>query len=191
VGSDGQPGWVTGELPEQYGELAAKIQALKDEAQKYEKIAAVLWQTGPPLVQAVRDLFTALQFEAELTEGGRSYDMAVSLDGGRRLLVDVVGGPDGLTRKSPEIAQVLRALQEDAGDKDRVVVVANTHSDTPLPKRQQEPVAADALRLIQGLGANLIATPTLFGIWRYSLKDLPGARGSVARLHSLDGGIFR
>lgn len=190
--SDGQPAWVTGELPAQYGELAAKIKALKEEAQKFEKIAAVLWQTGTPLVHAVRDLFLALEFKCEPSESGSaSFDLAVELDNGRRLLVEVVGEPDGIARKSPHIGQVLRVLQDDAGEHDRVVIVANTHCETPLPGRRQEPITPDALRILQGLGANFIATPTLFGIWRYSLGDLPGARKSITRLHGQDGGIFR
>jgi hypothetical protein len=52
-------------------------------------------------------------------------------------------------------------------------------------------VAADALRLIQGLGANFVTTATLFGIWRFSLQNLQEARKSVLSLHKLDGGIFR
>ena len=183
---------MTGELPAQYGELATKIKALKDEAQKFEKIAAVLWQTGTPLVQAVRDLFLALDFKCRPSESGSaSFDLAVEIESGRRLLLHVLGTPDGITRKSPHIAQVLRVLQDDAGDHDRVVVVANTHCELPLASRRQEPITADALRLLQGLGANFVATPTLFGIWRYSLGDLPGARKSVTRLHGQDGGIFR
>ncbi len=190
--NDGQPGWVTGELPAQYGELAAKIKALHEEAHKYEKIAAVLWQTGTPLVLAVRDLFAALQFKVEMSESGSaSYDLSVELENGRRLLVDVVGAADAVDRKSPHIGQVLHALQDDARDQDRVVMVANTHCETPLADRRQESVTPEALRLIQGLGANFISSQTLFGIWRYSLQDLPGARKSIARLHAQDGGVFR
>jgi len=192
AGKDGQPGWVTGELPAQYGEIATKIKALQQEADKFEKVAAVLWQTGTPLVLAVRDLFRALDFKADVSESGAtSYDLTVDIEGGKRLLVEVVGTQDAVTRKSPQINQILRTLQDDAGDKDRVVVVANAHCETPLATRRQEPVASDALRIIQGLGANFITTPTLFGIWRYSLQDLAGARKSVVRLHGQDGGLFR
>ena len=172
--SNGQPAWVTGELPAQYADLASQIAALQDEARKYENVAAVLWRTGMSLSLAVRDLFTALQFETELMENGASYDLRVHLDGGRRLLVEVVGATEAVERKSPHIAQILRALQDDAGPQDRVVVAANAYCEMPLPSRRQEPVTADALRLIQGLGANFVATSTLFGIWRYSLKDLAG-----------------
>ena len=191
MSSNGQPGWVTGELPAQYADLASQIAALQDEARKYENVAAVLWRTGMSLTLAVRDLFTALQFESELMETGASYDLRVHLEGGRRLLIEVVGCGDAVDRKSPHIAQILRALQEDAGSQDRVVVAANAHCEMPLPSRRQEPVTADALRLIQGLGANFVATSTLFGIWRYSLKDLAGARKSVVNLHTQDGGLFR
>lgn len=191
TGSNGQPAWVTGELPAQYADLASQIEKLQEEARKYENVAAVLWRTGMSLTLAVRDLFTALQYESELTEIGASYDLRVHLDGGRRLLVEVVGFADAIDRKSPQIAQILRALQEDAGPQDRVVVAANAHCEMPLSSRRGEPVTADALRLIQGLGANFVATPTLFGIWRYSLKDLAGARKSVVNLHTQDGGLFR
>jgi hypothetical protein len=191
MSSNVQPGWVTGELPAQYAELASQIAALQEEARKYENVAAMLWRTGMSLTLAVRDLFNSLQFEAELTESGASYDLRVHLDGGRRLLVEVVGAVDAIDRKSPHIAQILRALQDDAGPQDRVVVAANAFCETPLSSRRQEPVTADALRLIQGLGANFVATSTLFGIWRYSIKDLPGARKSVVNLHTQDGGLFR
>lgn len=189
--STGQPGWVTGELPAQYADLASQIAALQDEARKYENVAAVLWRTGMSLTLAVRDLFTALQFETELAENGASYDLRVHLEGGRRLLVEIVGSNDAIDRKSPHIAQVLRALQDEAGPQDRVVVAANAHADMPLSARRSEPVTPDALRIIQGLGANFVATSTLFGIWRYSIKDLPGAKKSVTNLHTQDGGLFR
>ncbi|HUF46227.1 MAG TPA: hypothetical protein VMM93_00360 [Vicinamibacterales bacterium] len=192
VSRDEQPGWVTSELPAEYGELAARIKALEDEARKFETVAAVLWQTGTPLVRAVHDLFDALGYRAEPSESGAaSYDLAVKLEDGRRLLVEVVGGPEAMTRRSPQISQVLRTLQEEAGDGDRVVVVANAFADLPLADRRQEAVQGDALRLIQGLGANFITTATLFGVWRYSLKDMAGARKSITRLHAQDGGIFR
>src|SRR5687768_3669301 len=59
IAYQGQPPWVTSELPPQYAELANKIAAIQAEARKYEDIAGVVWQTGKPLVVAVRNLFTA------------------------------------------------------------------------------------------------------------------------------------
>ncbi|HYN10038.1 MAG TPA: hypothetical protein VES67_21820 [Vicinamibacterales bacterium] len=189
ISYQGQPPWVTAELPPQYGELANKIAAIQAEARKYEDIAGVVWQSDKPLIVAVRNLFAAMQFEAEVKEGA-SYDVSVQVESGRRLLVVVVASREGIPRKSPQIGQIVRTLQEDAGPHDRVVLAANAFCETPASSRQ-DPVAPDALRIIQGLGANFVATPTLLGLWKYSLTDLASAKKSVLRLHAQDGGIFR
>jgi hypothetical protein len=70
-------------------------------------------------------------------------------------------------------------------------VVSNAHCDTPLGARKDEPITPEALKLIRGLGANVVASSTLFGIWRYSFKDAAGARKSLMNLHTQEGGIFR
>ena len=184
-----QPTWVTPELPPQYAELANKIAAIQAEARKYEDIAGVIWQTGKPLVTAVRNLFAAMQFQAEAKEGA-NYDVEVTVETGRRLLLVVAGHREGIQRKSPQIGQVVHVLQEDAGTNDRVVLVANTFCEMPVSSRP-DAVTPDGLRLIQGVGANFIATPTLLGLWKYSLTDLASAKKSIHRLHAQDGGIYR
>jgi hypothetical protein len=185
------PDWVTESLPEQYAEIARQITALKEQARVYEGIAAVLWQTGSALTSAVADLFMALGFETELTEYGSTSDLRVHLSDGRRLLINVVSERQGLDRKSPHIARILKVLQDEAGEKDRVVLVANIGFDQALSARRTDPVSVEAARLIQGLGANFVPTSSLFGIWKASLADASQARNSVQRLHSMDGGIFR
>jgi hypothetical protein len=156
-----------------------------------EGIAAVLWQTGSALTSAVADLFMALGFETELTEYGSTSDLRVNLSDGRRLLINVVSERQGLDRKSPHIARILKVLQDEANEKDRVVLVANIGFDQALSARRTDPVSVEAARLIQGLGANFVPTSSLFGIWKASLTDASQARSSVQRLHSMDGGIFR
>jgi len=183
------PPWVTAELPPQYAELAHRIAAIHAEARQYEDIAGVVWQTGQPLVSAVGNLFAAMRFETEVKDG-TSYDVCVQLDSSRRLLIVVTGGREAIQRKSPQIARIVQTLQEDAGNQDRVVLAANAFCDTPVPARQ-DPVAPDALRIIQGLGANFVATSTLLGLWKYGLTDTASAKKSVMRLHAQDGGIFR
>lgn len=187
---DEQPAWVAAELPPEYGEIARKIANLRHEARKYERFADVLWCKGQPLKLGVRDVFAALEFKTDLSDETANYDLAVELEPQRRLLVEVLAGVSPLDKRSPDIARALRAIQE-AGPGDRVVFAANIPCDKPVAMRQEVPAAPDALRLIQGLGANLVTTATLFGFWRYSLQDLAGARKSVHLLHALDGGIFR
>jgi hypothetical protein len=191
VGSDAQPDWVTGELPAQYADVARQIAALRAQARQYEGVAGVLWQTGPALTDAVGDLFAAIGFDVEKLGSGSNYDLRVDLGADRQLLVVVVGGSHAIDRRSPQIAQILRALQADAGEKDRVVLAANLFAAMPVMSRPDEQVTVDALRLIQGLGANFVPTSTLFGLWKASLQDAPQARKSVFNLHAMDGGMFR
>jgi hypothetical protein len=186
-----QPEWVVNELPSQYADVARQIEALKQEALKYEGVAGVVWRSGDELTAAVRDLFEALNFQTEIMDSGSNYDLRVDLQDGRRLLVEVVSGSERIGRKSPQIAQILRALQEDANEKDRVVLVANLFGDKPVNSRPDDQVTVDALRLIQGLGANFIPTTSLFRIWKSSLDDVGQAQRTIVNLHSMDGGIFR
>jgi hypothetical protein len=189
--SDEQPGWVTAELPEQYADIARQMAALKEQARAYEGVAGVLWQRGSALTSAVRDLFMALGFETEVAAYGSQCDLRINLGSGRRLLVDVVSEPQGLDRRSPHISRILKVLQEEAGERDRVLLVANIAPDVAPAARRGEPVGVDALRLIQGLGTNFVPTSALFGIWKQSLSDAQHARNTVMNLHSMDGGIFR
>ena len=189
--SDMQPEWLVSELPPRYADLARQIAALREEARAYEGVASVLWQTGEGLTQAVEALFKAVGFETELTDGAGSHDIRVRLGDDRHLLVDVVSQETPIDRRSPHIARILRALQEDAGPKDRVVLVANVCPAVAPAERREAPVAVDAVRLIQGMGANLVPTTTLFGIWKQSLQNADHARRSILNLHAMDGGIFR
>jgi hypothetical protein len=186
-----QPAWIAAELPPEYGEIARKIDALRQEARYYERLADILWCEGEPLKEAVRAVFDALEFKSVLPDASATYDLAIELEPQKRLLVQVVAGVSPFDKRSPEIVRALRVIQEEAGAGDRVVFVANIPCDKPTAMRQEVPATPDALRLIQGLGANLIATSTLFGLWRYSLQDRAAARKSIHLLHALDGGIFR
>jgi hypothetical protein len=190
--SDEQPEWVAAELPDQYADIARQMAALKEQARAYEGVAGVLWQRGSALTSSVRDLFVALGFfETELAEYGAHCDLRVHLGNDRRLLVEVVSEQESLDRRSPHISRILQVLQEEAGERDRVVIVANIFPDVAPAARRMEPVTADALRLIQGLGANLVPTSALFGIWKQSLKDPQQGKSSVMNLYAMDGGIFR
>jgi hypothetical protein len=185
------PEWVISELPPQCAEIARQIAELRQKAATFERAAAVLWQTGPELLAALSDLFTALEFKVEPAGGEMSYDLKITLDDSRAMLVQVVSGHERIDRRAHVLARVLRALQDATGDRDRVVLATNLFPDMPLEKRPDEQVAPDAMRLIQGLGANVVPTRTLFGIWKSSLDDAGQARKRIANLHAMDGGIFR
>jgi hypothetical protein len=188
---DAPPDWVVGQLPPQYADIARQIAALKEQARRYEGVAGVLWRTGPELRACLQDLFAALKYPSEIADVGSNVDLRVNLDQGRSLLVVTAGETERIDRRSPRIAQILRALQEDAGEQDRVVLAGNLFADRPIESRPDDQVTVEALRLIQGLGANFVPTTTLFGIWKASLVDLAQAQRSVMNLYAMDGGVFR
>jgi hypothetical protein len=185
------PEWVIEELPPQCAEVARQIAELRQKAATFDRVAAVLWQTGPELLAALSDLFTALGCTVDPAGGTMPYDLKVTLDDSRAMLVQVVSGRERLDRRAPVLARVLQALQDATGERDRVVLATNLFPEMPLEKRPDEQVTQDAMRLIQGLGANVVPTRTLFGIWKSSLDDMEQARKRVANLHAMDGGIFR
>ena len=186
-----QPDWIAAELPPEYADIARKIEDLRQEARKYERLADVLWCVGEPLKAAVRAVFEALDCTTVTPAAGSNFDLAVDIAPEQRLLIEVMGGTAPFDKRAPEVGRAFRAIQEDAGPADRVVLVANIPCDKPVQMRHDTQATPDAVRLVQGLGANIIATPTLFGLWRFSLKDKSGARESLRRLHALDGGFFR
>ena len=52
-----QPAWIIPELPPEYAEIARKIDDLRQEARKYERLADILWCVGEPLTAGVRAVF--------------------------------------------------------------------------------------------------------------------------------------
>lgn len=185
------PEWVITELPAQCAEIARQIAELRQKAATFERAAAVLWQTGPELLTALADVFGALGFAVEPAGGHEPYDLKVDLEDGRGILLQVVAGHERIDRRSPVLTRVLQALQEATGERDRVVLATNLFPNLPPEKRPDEQVTPDAMRLIQGLGANVVPTRTLFGIWKSSLEDTAQARKRVVNLHAMDGGNFR
>src|SRR5882762_5548053 len=65
---DRPPAWIAAELPPRYAELAAQIAALQEQAATVEAMGALLWQSGTPLIHAVRQMFEALGFPTEVAE---------------------------------------------------------------------------------------------------------------------------
>jgi hypothetical protein len=188
---NGAPSWLIPELPDQYADIARQIADLREQARAFEVVAGVLWQTGPALIESVCDLFGVLDFATVRMPSEANYDVCVDLGNERRLLIDVVSEPQTLDRRSPHIARILKVLQQEAGEKDRVLLAANVFPTVPPSARRGEPVTPDAMRLIQGLGANFVPTSALFGIWKSSLADMTQARNRVMNIFAMDGGIFR
>ena len=97
---DAVPEWVAHSLPERRADIDAEIEKLQrkidklaQESGRMESMARLLWQTGPPLEEAVCDLFSAVGFETDPAPPEASYDMTV-VKGGVKLDHGGGGKPD-------------------------------------------------------------------------------------------------
>jgi len=178
------PEWVVAEMPAGYQTRYAEIQRLSAEMHSMDRMARLLWETGEPLQEAVKEAFEGLKYDVESLPGG---GLAVKLDSKRRLLVHVAAADAVIEKKSSELASVFQIVHETAGTDDRTVVVTNTDRSTP-PKTRPASVSPEAATLLSRLGVNVLPATTLFALWSTSQQHPQRAKAYLDRLHGQDGG---
>ena len=185
------PEWVSGWMPQRHVEIMAEIEKLKEEAAQMESLAQLLWQTGQPLEQSVRDIFRAVGLSAELTPGSKATDLTVDVGEGKRLLIVVAGTDAAITNKSPKIKQIFDAAQEVSEEGERIVMVANVHRLRPPADREWlDPLTGEAMMIIKGIGAMFVTTATLFAVWKLSQENPQGAINHLLQLQLAESGPF-
>jgi hypothetical protein len=183
------PGWLAAEMPPGYQTRLTEVQRLSQELRAMEQLGRLLWQHGPELTEAVDEAFAAMGVEAELASGSDGTFIRASIDEHRGLLLRATSVGTVVQKKDQDLSHVFRLLQETSGAGDRVVLVAN--GDPELrPADRPEPLAPDALALLQRLGINVISGATIFALWTMSLRERNSARGHLERLHAQEGGVF-
>ena len=193
------PDWVGALMPHQrYAEILDEIKKLQEEAEQFkeaarqaESMGRLLWQTGHPLAETVRDVFRGVGLHAELTQPGSAHDITVTLDDQKQLLVQVTGTHEKVTKNSPKVRRAFDAAQDIVGDDDRLVLAANVYRERPVVDREWlDPATADALMIITGLGAVFVTTVTLFRIWKMSTKSPEAALEYLHQMHDAPAGLF-
>ena len=180
--SGAAPEWLTARLPARMLTIQAEIRTLRKEASQLGKIAGLLWQTGLPLNESVRDAFRQIGFDAELTPAAATYDVAANLGQNRRLLLEVTGIDGAIAKSSNKIAQILQTTTREAREGDRVVLAVNAFRQLP-PEKRGEIITKDALDLVLGMKASIIATPWLYAVWELAASDPEGAKRRVQELY--------
>jgi len=183
------PGWVVEQMPAGYQTRMVEIQRLTAELREMDRFSQLLWQVGDALTDAVGDLFVTLKFDVESLRGAGAGPLAVKLENRRRLLLHVSRATGSIQKKDEDLAQIFQLLHEFAGGDDRVVLVANSAPER-RPADRPDPIASDAIDLLQRLGANFVSGPSLFSLWTISFQEPKRARTIVDRLHAQDGGVF-
>ncbi len=181
------PSWVTAEMPPGYQNRLFEIQRLSADLHAMDLIGRVLWESGDPLREAVAAIVGALECEVE-AEPGTAGSIVAKLGPSRRLLLVVSGASTPIEKTNGELAQAFQAVQfASAGD--RVVLVAGNDRAVP-PGERPDPIVREALEMLERMGVNVVATATVFRLWRLSLEDKPKARKALDHLHAQDGGVF-
>lgn len=180
-----QPGpeWVVSQMPPGYQNRVAEIQRLVADLQDMGRFGRLLWQTGPQLNEAVRDVFVALKLETELVQSSSVLGVAVRLDGQRRLLFHASAATETIEKKSAELARIFQMLHEVAEGSDRVVLVTNVDPETP-PADRADAMTPDALNFLIRIGASHLPATTLFTLWKLGLQNPERARAQVERLYT-------
>jgi hypothetical protein len=187
------PVWIGQFSPAEKLELDAQIANLTEQRSVFESRGRLLWQTGEPLVEAVRDTFSDLGFEAKQTARGHTFDLEVIVTPARRLLVEVTGADGPLAKSSGKIGQVLatRQLESFREGADRIVIAANMFRRIAPQSRVEPPITANALPLLAEMGCNIVLTSVLHEWWLLSRRGkLEEARGHVMELLDQNGGLY-
>ena len=181
------PDWVLAEMPSGYQNRVVEIRRLSAELEDMGRFGRLLWAIGPELRTSVIEFFGALRLGTEPV--GPNGAVAVALESQRRLLVHISSAESTIDKQSTEVAQVFAMIHQMAGEHDRVVLVTNGDR-MQAPANRAPHVAPDALKLLQRLGANVVAAPTLFKLWTVAGTNPDQARRLVTRMHEQDGGLF-
>jgi hypothetical protein len=188
-GNMSAPDWLVAEMPPGYQTRFAEIKRLTEELQGMERLGHVLWDRGPALTQAVREVFAALQYDVELMPDAPESGLTVKLGANRQLLLHVMATDGPVKKKDPELARVFQMLHESDTDLTRVVLVANSEPGK-APADRGDGIGPDAVAFLSRMGVNVVTTPVVFKLWMLSLQDRERARVFVERLYEQDGGVF-
>ncbi len=184
------PGWVVAEMPPGYANRVAEIQRLAADLEDMSRFGRLLFETGAPLARIVREVFTTLGYESEVTADGARTVVAVRLDTWKRLLLHVSSDSEVIQKKSAEISRVFQVLHELADEHDRVVFVTNSEP-AKRPADRSDAIAPEALAFLTRMGAGHVTAATLFALWKLSLQERDRGREEVQRLHAHEGGTFQ
>jgi hypothetical protein len=183
------PDWVVAEMPAGYQNRLSEIQRLIADLREMGRFARLVYEVGPALADAMRDVFAALKLETELLQGPSATGVLAALDRKRRLVLIASDAAAPIDRRSPDVAAVFHTLQDVTEESDRVALVTNVDAER-RPADRSVQLTPDALAFLTRMGASHVTGSTLFNLWKLSLQDMDRARAQLERLHAEAPGTF-
>jgi hypothetical protein len=195
---DSMPAWVLAEMPPGYQNRVAEIQRLASDLEAMNRFGRLLCDTGPDLAESVRSVLASLDLPTSAIEGASESAMCVRLRAGRVFLL-ASPSETPLQKKSADVAAAFQILQEHADEHDRVVIVVNPESGTPLTERgeamtqdaavflKRMSIAVSRRRRCSGYGSCPSAIPTARGSRSNGCTSSTAASSKCRRPRSSNG----
>lgn len=151
----------------------SELNLLNKELAKYDAMLYLLCTKGDLLQQQVQKLFADPEhgISAEPTQPGDSLDLFVRDNSGRILAIEITGTKGKLTKSDHHWADFLHYLPEhnekNANSRlERIVLVVNTQSETPLENRiTKDDITSPVLAISKDNHICVIRSSDLYRLW--------------------------
>ena len=140
---------------------------------RYDRMLTLINGYGEPLQKAVGELFGKewFGFDVEETERGYPIDLFVKNPRtGQALAMQVTGVVGKFNQSDKHFGALMGYLPENEGKNvggrvERVVLIVNTHRDTPLASRTVDDISVQVQNLAKRNGICLIRSCDLYNLW--------------------------
>lgn len=172
------------EVAQEIEKRAAELDSLRRALIQYDEMLYLLCAKGELLQQQVEKVFSAPSegIRAEPTPTGSSLDLFVTDKSGRSLAIEITGTKGKLTKSDSHWADFLNYLPEhngknEGGRVERIVLVVNTQSESPLEKRTiKDDITQPVLTIAKDNHICIVRSCDLYQLWALTLSGLPSQK---------------
>ncbi len=169
------------EIVRQIEKYTAELDSLRSTLVQFDEMLYLLCAKGELLQQQVQKVLSALSegIRAEPTPVGSSLDLFVRDKSGRSLAIEVTGTKGKLTKSDSHWADFLNYLPDhneknQSGRVERIVLIVNTQSESPLEKRtRKDDITQPVLRIAEDNHICIIRSCDLYQLWISTISGLP------------------
>ena len=185
------PEWVSNYMVPEAIELDDQIVQLQEQKSVYDRLAYVLYGTGPELEAGVAILLAHFGLNVEPTYPGANIDLTAHHPGlNLRFSVEITGSTGTIRKDSSKMSQAWQNIQERAGiseEADRLLIVANTELHLEPAQRTRNSFSREVVQLLGNNGVLLITTTQLYALWKSVHEGNKSAEDVVQGLHRQRG----
>ena len=185
------PDWISNHMVSEAIELDAQMIQLQEKKSEYDRLAYVLYGTGPELEASVAFLLAQFGLDVEPTIPAANIDLTAKHPGLHLGFgVEVTGSTGTIRKDSPKISQAWQNINERAGtaeETDRLMIVANTELHLDPAQRKRDSFSREVIQLLGNNGVLLITTTQLYSLWKAVHEGNKSAEDVVQELHRQSG----